>query len=47
MTDKEILSKVLDCRNHVKSRYKLTIEEKEYLNNRYKYNSRRRFKNSK
>ena len=35
MTDKEILSKVLDCRNHVKSRYKLTIEEKEYLNNRY------------
>ena len=28
MTDKEILSKVLDCRNHVKSGYKLTIEEK-------------------
>ena len=35
MTDKEILSKVLDCRNHIKTRYKLTIEEKEYLNNRY------------
>ena len=35
MTDKEILSKVITIKNHIKTKYKLTIEEQEYLNNRY------------